>query len=50
MRVIDLPKFLLGLGKPIGLDPFEYSEDEPEKIDDFLDELNIPTYHYFKDV
>ena len=43
-----LPEFLLELGPPLGMDAsFRGNE---AKIQLFLSELELPTYHQFKDV
>jgi len=48
MKIMDLPKFMMMLGEPLGWDEATY-KDNLSLQDDSLEELNIQTYNSFQD-
>ncbi len=47
MKITDFPDFMLKLGRPLGWT--EEFRGNFEIQDEFLEELNIPTYNNFQD-
>lgn len=43
----EFPEFMMMLGEPLGWDPQLY-RDNKDMMDDFLEELHIPTYNWFR--
>lgn len=52
IKLLELPDFLFDLGaagSPLGWDEDTYKDNQPMQ-DEFLEEINAPTYNGFKDV
>lgn len=49
MKISDLPEFMMKLGEPLGWNESIY-RDNQKLQDDFLEEMDIPTYNNFREV